>query len=156
MIKRILPLFFMLCCLPLLSAKDAQVTSRLEANRAWLENNAEREGVKRYYSGVQVEMIQEGYGQQPHNRDYVYVYYTGSLIDGTVFNQFDDHDKDPIRFQVNNTIPGFSEALQYLRVGCKARIAVPSRLAYGKKSPPGIPPDSILIFEVELVDVERY
>jgi len=152
-------LFLCLACLPLLAAVDPRipegVSKRLENNRAWLAANAEREGVKKYYSGVQVEILQEGYGQQPHNRDYVYVYYTGSLIDGTVFNKYDDPEKDPIRFQVNNTIPGFSEALQYLRVGTKARIVIPSDLGYGKKGTPGIPPYSILIFEVEMVDVER-
>lgn len=157
MIKRILPFLFLICCLPLIAKEDPRIPEGLAArhanNRAWLIENAKREEVQCYSSGLQVEILSEGYGRKPKLNDYVYVYYKGTLIDGSIFQET-NHDKDPIRFKVRNTVPGFSEGLQYIRVGSRARFYIPSDLGYGAKGSKTIPPHSVIIFEVDLVDCE--
>lgn len=108
-------------------------------------------------SGLAYEVLQPGTGDYPKATDSVKVNYTGKLVDGTVFdsNQQPDQPSQPVQFELNRVIPGFTEGLQKINKGGKIRLHVPAALAYGENPDPrsGIPPAAALIFEVELVDI---
>ena len=97
-------------------------------------------------------MVKEGSGAQPKSSDTVTVNYRGTLLDGT---EFDSSYKrgQPATFAVGGVIKGWTEALQLMKVGSKYQLFIPANLAYGEQGRPGIPPNSILIFEVELMNV---
>lgn len=120
---------------------------------AFLGKNAEKPGVKTLPSGLQYEVIKEGTGASPEATDTVRVHYHGTFVDGTTFDSSIDRG-EPAEFPVNRVIPGCTEALQKMKVGCKWKIAVPSKLAYGAEGRPGIPPNSVLVFEVELLEIK--
>ena len=92
-------------------------------------------------------------GRFPTSNDVVTVNYRGTLIDGTEFDSSIKRGK-PAQFPVGNVIPGWTEALTQMKVGSKWKLFVPSELAYGERGRPGIPPNSVLIFEVELLSTE--
>jgi len=123
---------------------------------AFLAKNKAREGVTTTASGLQYEVIQKGEGgDQPAATDKVTVNYKGSLPDGTVFDSSEAHGK-PATFAVNGVIKGWTEALQLMHVGDKFKIYVPSELAYGTHgAPPRIGPNQALVFDVELLKVEK-
>ena len=119
----------------------------------FLVKNAERDGVKVLPSGLQIEMLVDGYGRLPAEHDTVLINYNGWLTDGFLFDSSYKRGK-PATFPVSGVVPGFSEGLQNIRMGGKAKIYIPSYLGYGKKgSGRAIPPDSTLIFEIEILDV---
>lgn len=126
-----------------------------KAEEEFLAKNKAEKGVVTTASGLQYVVLQEGTGASPKPEDKVTVNYTGKLLDGT---EFDSSYKrgQPATFQVNQVIPGWSEALQLMKVGGKYKLFIPSSLAYGERGAgPRIAPNSLLIFEVELMNVEK-
>lgn len=133
------------------AAAIAKVNS--EAGEAFLKENGTREGVKTTESGLQYEVIEEGNGAMPKAGDDVTVHYTGTLIDGTVFDSSVERGA-PATFGVTQVIPGWVEALQMMKEGAKWRLFIPSNLAYGPNGAGGIiGPNATLIFDVELIKV---
>lgn len=120
---------------------------------AFLADNAKRDGVKATDSGLQYEVLSSAEGSKPKVSDVVKVHYTGTLIDGTVFDSSVERG-EPVEFPVGGVIPGWVEGLQLMNVGEKFKFYIPSDLAYGAQSPtPEIPANSTLVFEVELLDI---
>lgn len=120
---------------------------------AFLAENKKKEGVTTLPSGLQYKVIQDGTGKTPKATDTVSVNYKGTLIDGT---EFDSSYKrgQPTRFPVNGVIKGWTEALQLMKEGAKWQLFISSDLAYGENGAgPDIGPNSVLIFEVELMSV---
>lgn len=121
----------------------------------FLEENRQKEGVVTTDSGLQYEVLEAGEGETPTAEDTVKVDYVGTLIDGT---EFDSSIKrgEPVTFPVGQVIPGWTEALQQMKVGSKHRIVIPAELAYGEAgAPPVIEPNSVLVFEIELLGIEE-
>jgi len=120
----------------------------------FLAENKKKDGVKTTVSGLQYKVLKEGNGAQPKSSDTVTVNYRGTLVDGT---EFDSSYKrgEPATFPVGGVIKGWTEALQLMKPGSKYQLFIPPDLAYGEHSPgPQIPPNSALIFEVELMNVQ--
>jgi FKBP-type peptidyl-prolyl cis-trans isomerase len=125
------------------------------AGQAFLEANKSKPGVVTLPDGLQYKVITEGTGETPAANDQVSVNYKGSLVDGT---EFDSSAKagHPAQFPVRGVIPGWTEALLKMNVGSKWELYIPSNLAYGPNGrPPVIPPNSTLVFEVELLSVSH-
>jgi FKBP-type peptidyl-prolyl cis-trans isomerase FklB len=123
------------------------------AGEAFLAENAKRPEVKITESGLQYEVLTEGNGDKPAASDTVVVHYTGTLIDGTVFDSSVERGT-PATFGVTQVIPGWVEALQLMQVGSKWRLYIPSDLAYGPRGAGGaIGPNATLIFDVELLQI---
>lgn len=121
----------------------------------FLEENKKKEGVQTTASGIQYKVNTMGTGPKPLATDRVKVHYTGKLIDGTVFDSSVERG-EPAVFPLNGVIPGWTEALQLMPVGSKWTIYLPSDLAYGERGAgQQIPPHSTLIFEVELISIEK-
>ena len=133
---------------------DAEKAKALaEEGVAYLVENAKKEGVTTTESGLQYEVLTTGDGASPSAEDSVTVHYTGTLIDGTVFDSSVERG-EPATFGVSQVIPGWTEALQLMSVGDKLRLVIPSELAYGPRgSGAKIGPNSILVFEVELIKI---
>jgi FKBP-type peptidyl-prolyl cis-trans isomerase FklB len=130
------------------------LTKNLEEGKAFLEENAKKEGVTTLPSGLQYEIITEGNGKKPKATDKVKCHYHGTLIDGTVFDSSVQRGQ-PAIFGVNQVIKGWVEALQLMSVGSKWRLFIPSHLAYGEQGAgASIEPNKTLIFDVELLDIE--
>lgn len=132
-------------------AANAKKAKDLEKNREWLANNLKNPGVKQTASGLQYKVIAEGGGIKPKAADKVKVNYTGTLTDGTVFDS--NNGANPVEFNLNQVIPGWTEGIQLMPVGSKYKFFIPSELAYGERSMGKIKANSILIFEVDLLDV---
>lgn len=124
-----------------------------EAGSAFLAENANREGVVTTASGLQYEVLASGDGATPGPTDIVTTHYHGTFVDGRVFDSSVQRGQ-PASFPVNRVIKGWTEALQLMKVGDKWRIYCPPDLAYGNEGRSGIPPDSTLVFEVELLGVQ--
>lgn len=135
---------------------DTKISAaKADPGEAFLAENAKKEGVKTTASGLQYKVIKSGTGATPKPTDTVKVHYHGTLIDGTVFDSSVQRG-EPITFPVTGVIPGWVEALQMMKVGDKWQLFIPAKLAYGEHSPtPAIPPNSVLIFEVELLGIEK-
>jgi FKBP-type peptidyl-prolyl cis-trans isomerase FklB len=114
--------------------------------------NAKREGITTLASGLQFEVLTAGEGAKPSREDTVRTHYHGTLIDGTVFDSSYERGQ-PAEFPVGGVIAGWTEALQLMNAGSKWRLYVPSELAYGAQGVGSIPPHSVLVFDVELLDV---
>jgi FKBP-type peptidyl-prolyl cis-trans isomerase FklB len=126
-----------------------------EAGRKFLEENKKRAGVVELPSGLQYEILKDGNGQSPTASSTVTTHYTGTLMDGTVFDSSVERGQ-PAQFPVNGVIKGWTEALQLMKPGSKWKLYIPSDLAYGDGgSPPKIQPGATLIFEVELISVDK-
>ncbi|MCL3780640.1 FKBP-type peptidyl-prolyl cis-trans isomerase [Prolixibacteraceae bacterium JC049] len=120
---------------------------------AFLAENKEKEGVITLPSGLQYEVMNEGDGAIPTEKDQVRCHYHGTLIDGTVFDSSVQRG-EPAVFPVNGVIAGWVEALQLMSVGSKWKLYVPSNLAYGERGAgANIGPNTALIFEVELLAI---
>jgi FKBP-type peptidyl-prolyl cis-trans isomerase FkpA len=125
----------------------------LEQGLAFLEENGRRENVFTTESGLQYEVITMGDGPKPEETSTVYVFYEGTLIDGTIFDSSYERG-DTISFPLDGVIPGWTEGLQLMPVGSTFKFYIPSNLAYGSRETGPIPANSTLIFKVELIDVE--
>tara|TARA_B100000745_G_C20148291_1_gene393706 strand:+ start:1203 stop:2036 length:834 start_codon:yes stop_codon:yes gene_type:complete len=130
--------------------KTAQ--ENVEKGKAFLAENAKKEGVVTLDNGLQYKVISAGEGDKPKASDRVKVHYKGTLIDGT---EFDSSYKrgQPAQFAVGGVIKGWQEALQLMPAGSKWELYIPSELAYGERGTPSIPGNSTLIFEVELLEI---
>ena len=126
-----------------------------KAGEAFLAENGKKEGVKTTASGLQYKVLKSGSGVSPKKTDSVKVHYHGTLIDGKVFDSSVQRG-EPVSFPVEGVIPGWVEALQLMKVGDKWQLFIPSKLAYGERSPdPVIGPNATLVFEVELLGIEK-
>ena len=125
-----------------------------EAGEKFLAENKTKEGVKTTESGLQYKVIKEGKGEVPTANSRVKVNYKGTLIDGTEFDSSYKRN-EPTTFRANQVIKGWTEALTMMPVGSKWELYIPQDLAYGAKDQGQIKPFSTLIFEVELVDIEK-
>lgn len=125
----------------------------LKKGEKFLAANAVKPGVVTTESGLQYEILDEGYenGRSPLPFHQVRCHYKGTFIDGKVFDS--SYGGDPIVFPLSGVIRGWTEGLQYMREGAKFRFVIPYDLAYGRNGCPPIPPCSTLIFEVELIEV---
>jgi len=130
------------------------VTARGEANHRiaarFLAENGKKPGVTTTASGLEYQVLRPGSGANPGPTDEVTVNYKGTLLDGT---EFDSSYKrgEPAKFPLNHVIPGWSEGVALMKPGAKYQFWVPPQLAYDLRSPPSIPPGSLLVFEVELL-----
>ena len=120
----------------------------------YLEKNKTAEGVKLTASGLQYIVEKEGDGKTPTKNDTVKAHYKGVLMDGSQFDSSYDRGQ-PAEFPVGGVIPGWTEALQMMKVGSKYKLFIPAELAYGASGRPGIPANSALIFEVELLYIVK-
>jgi FKBP-type peptidyl-prolyl cis-trans isomerase FklB len=131
-----------------------QFGEHLEDGKNFLAQNKLKEGVSTTESGLQYEVIKEGDGPKPAIDDEVVVHYTGSLIDGTVFDSSVERG-EPAQFELDRVITGWTEVLQLMPVGSKWRVYIPQELAYGANPRQGgvIEPYMMLIFEIELLEI---
>ncbi len=121
---------------------------------AFLAQNRKQPGVQVTPSGLQYQVLRQGDGPSPTVNDAVRCHYRGTLMDGTEFES--SYGGDPVPFRVQGVIPGWTEALQKMHVGGKWRLFVPAELAYGMSPPdPSIEPNSLLIFDIELLDIAK-
>lgn len=130
----------------------AKAEAAAGAGKAYLAENAKREGVTTLPSGLQFEVLTTGEGAKPGRDDTVRTHYHGTLIDGSVFDSSYQRGQ-PAEFPVGGVIAGWTEALQLMNAGSKWRLHVPSELAYGAQGVGSIAPHSVLIFDIELLDV---
>lgn len=125
-----------------------------QAGAAFLAANKTKAGVIETPSGLQYRVITEGVGENPKPEDVVEVHYTGKLIDGTVFDSSVERGES-IKFPLNGVIAGWTEGVQLMKPGAKYEFVIPSELAYGERGAGPIPGGSVLIFEVELISIEK-
>jgi len=134
-------------------AGQQSVQDNLARGEAFLAENATREGVTTLPSGLQYKVIEAGSGPSPKRTDQVTVHYRGTLIDGTEFDSSYSRNK-PATFRLDRVIPGWTEGLQLMQQGAKWQLYIPAGLAYGESgSGARIPPNSALVFDVELIKV---
>jgi len=134
--------------------RQKQATENLAKGTAFLEANKSKEGVKVLPSGLQYKVIKEGTGDIPTANDKVKTHYRGRLIDGTEFDSSYKRNQ-PAEFAVTGVIKGWTEALQLMKTGAKWELYIPANLAYGTPGRPSIPPNSVLIFEIELLEIVK-
>lgn len=139
------------------ASQQAKVAAEAEENEkagaAFLAENGSKKGVKTTDSGLQYRVVEKGKGKKPSATDRVTVHYKGTLIDGTPFDSSYDRG-EPATFQLDRVIQGWTEGLQLMKTGAKYEFFIPADLAYGPRARPGIPANSTLIFEVELIEIE--
>lgn len=131
---------------------EANSAQTIADGKAYLVENATREGVVTTESGLQYEVITKGEGKSPKAEDTVKVHYKGTLINGEQFDSSYDRG-EPTSFPLNRVITGWTEGLQLMEEGAKYRFFIPSELAYGSRTAGKIPAHSTLIFDVELLEV---
>lgn len=138
-----------------LKKQQALAEKNAKEGAAFLATNKGKEGVKTTASGLEYKVIQEGTGKTPAPEDTVTAHYRGTLLDGT---EFDSSYKrgQPASFPVSGVIPGWTEVLQLMKVGAKYIVWIPSHLGYGERGAGNvIGPNALLIFEIELLDVQK-
>ena len=135
------------------AAEQAEVAEVMKKDGVnFLAENAKKEGVVTTASGLQYKVITQGEGKAPKKGDTISVTYRGSTIDGAVF----DEQKKPVEFPLDNMIPGWVEGIQLMKVGSEFELYIPSELGYGESAVGQlIKPNSVLIFNVKLVDVKE-
>ena len=134
--------------------QEAAGKKNQEDGEAYLKENGAKQGVTTTASGLQYEVLKQGDGPQPTADDTVSINYTGTLIDGTVFDSSEKHG-GPATFGVGGMIKGFTEALELMPVGSKYRFVIPAELAYGEQGAgEDIGPNATLIFEIELLSIK--
>ncbi|WP_449758651.1 FKBP-type peptidyl-prolyl cis-trans isomerase [Erwinia persicina] len=114
---------------------------------------AKEKGVKKTESGLLYQVEKEGTGETPKDSDTVVVNYKGTLIDGTEFDNSYTRG-EPLSFRLDGVIPGWTEGLKHVKKGGKIKLVIPPNRAYGKNGVPGIPANSTLVFDVELLDIK--
>ena len=139
------------------AARQKEIKEIAEKNLAegkvYLEENKKKDGVVTLPSGLQYKILTEGSGKIPKATDSVTVNYRGTLVDGTEFDS--SHKRgEPVTFQVGKVIQGWTEGLQLMKEGSKWQLFIPPHMAYGARGSGRIPPNSTLIFEVELLAVK--
>ena len=134
-------------------AHKKEAADNLAKETEFLAANAKKDGIHTTESGLQYEVITEGTGAMPADSDTVKVHYKGTLIDGTEFDSSYNRG-EPVTFPLNAVIPGWTEGLQLMKVGSKYKLYIPSKIGYGERGVSQvIPPNSTLIFEVELLEI---
>lgn len=131
---------------------QAMAEANLNAGETYLANNATQDGVTVTASGLQYRVLEAGTGDNPKATDTVRVHYEGRLITGEVFDSSYARG-EPVSFPLNGVIPGWSEGVQLMNQGAKFEFTIPSGLAYGASGTGPIPPNSVLVFDVELLDI---
>ena len=135
------------------AASEAEAQANASAGAAFLAENRAAKGVVTTASGLQYMVVRQGSGPRPTAKAQVRVHYEGKLLDGTVFDSSYERN-DPATFGLSQVIAGWTEGLQLMPVGAKYRFWIPAELAYGRNgSPGGIPPNSTLMFDVELLQL---
>jgi len=130
------------------------IVKNYEESEKFLKENAEKEGIRTTESGLQYRVLKEGDGPRPKVEDIVTVHYKGTFIDGTEFDNSYARG-EPANFQTDGVIKGWTEALQMMKVGSKWKVFLPPELAYGVRGlGERIPPNKVLVFEMELVSIE--
>lgn len=135
----------------------AQKKQGLEAETAgatFLAENAKKPGVKTTASGLQYEVIKDAQGPKPAATSVVRVHYEGKLTDGTVFDSSRQRG-EPLELPLDGVIPGWTEGVQLMSKGARYRFTVPAKLGYGEQGAGPIPPNSVLVFDVELLDIVK-
>jgi FKBP-type peptidyl-prolyl cis-trans isomerase FklB len=133
---------------------EEQADRTLAEGEAFLAENAKKKGIVTLPSGLQYQVLQKGEGQPPKATDRVTVHYRGTFIDGKEFDSSYSQGK-PITFLLDRVIKGWTEGIQLMKPGAKWKLFIPAKLAYGEKRVgTRIPPNSALIFEVELIFIE--
>ncbi len=135
---------------------NAKAKANLELGQKYMEENGKKPGVTTTESGLQYEVLTPGTGESYNAEQHgeaptAEVMYKGTLVDGTVFDQ----SQQPVKFNIRQVIPGFTEALKLMPVGAKWRVTIPAALAYGANGPGQIGPNSTLIFEMELLGLTK-
>jgi FKBP-type peptidyl-prolyl cis-trans isomerase FkpA len=131
------------------------VAAAKAAGQAYRAKASAAQGATTTPSGLIMTTVQPGSGPSPTAEDMVKVQYVGTLVDGTVFDSSKQHGA-PQTFKVSGVVPCWSEALQHMSVGAKIKLVCPPELAYGDRgSPPQIPGGSTLLFDVELMSVDK-
>ncbi len=126
-----------------------------DAGINFLKENATKDGVITTASGLQYKVLVKGEGEVPQKTDKVLVNYEGRLVDGTVFDASAKHGDKPASFRADQVIKGWTEALTMMPVGSKWQLFIPQELAYGERNMGDIKPYSTLIFDVELVGIDK-
>lgn len=135
--------------------KRQKLAQRQAANTAYLQENAQQEGVVVLDQGIQYQVLTEGTGGvQPHAKDWVTVHYHGTLLDGKVFDSSVERNK-PATFKLNNLIAAWQIVLPLMVEGDRWRLVVPPEWGYGDQAQGKIPAHSVLIFEIELLKIGR-
>ncbi len=132
--------------------KDGEAAKK--AGEDFLAANAKKPGVKVLPSGLQYKVLKSGNGPSPKATDTVKTHYHGTFINGKVFDSSVERG-EPVEFPVNGVIKGWTEALQLMKVGDKWQLFIPSDLAYGPDGQGPIPPNSVLVFDVELLGISK-
>lgn len=133
----------------------AKSSTNVAEGKKFLAENKSKDGVTTTKSGLQYKILKAGEGTSPSATDTVVTHYTGTLIDGKVFDSSYTRNS-PATFPVNGVIKGWTEALQLMKVGSKWQLFIPSELAYGKRGAGAdIGPDQVLIFEIELLEIKK-
>jgi len=133
---------------------ERQFGANKTAGEKFLATNKSKAGVITTASGLQYEVIKKGTGALPTDTSRVKVHYHGTLIDGSTFDSSVDRG-EPAVFGVNQVIKGWTEALKLMPVGSKYKLYIPQELAYGGQDQGAIKPFSVLIFDVELLSIEK-
>ena len=135
-------------------ALEAKYGEYKKENEEFLVNNKSKDGIKVTESGLQYRIIKEGKGEIPTKTSRVKVHYKGTMIDGTEFDSSYER-KEPTTFRADQVIKGWTEALTMMPVGSKWELYIPQELGYGSREAGKIKPFSTLIFEVELISIEK-
>ena len=140
-----------------MAARQKESREKAEKNlsegKVFMEENKQKEGVKALPSGLQYKVLMEGSGKTPKATDEVTINYRGSLLDGTEIDSTYKSGK-PGNFPVDRVIRGWMEALLLMKEGSKWQLFIPPELAYGERGEGPVPPNSTLIFEVEMISVK--
>ena len=132
---------------------EADAKDNEAKGKAYRDTFAKEKGVKTSKSGLLYKVEKEGTGDAPKDSDTVVVNYKGTLIDGKEFDNSYTRG-EPLSFRLDGVIPGWTEGLKNIKKGGKIQLVIPPDLAYGKTGVPGIPANSTLVFDVELLDIK--
>ena len=124
-----------------------------KVQKEFLDKNKTNEGIVETESGLQYKILKEGKGEKPSDSSIVSVHYKGTLLDGTVFDSSYDRG-EPLNFPLTRVIPGWQEMLKLMNVGSKVQAWIPSKIGYGSANLGKIPSNSLLVFEMELLEIK--